>query len=281
MENLQQPLPSKKTDLHLIDVRLIEINDGFNVRRDYGNIDELVKSIRQNGIIQPFRCYRKNGIFFLIDGHRRHKACMVLVNEGVTIRVPVVTEGRNVSPEQRVIDMVTLNDGKRLNPLEEAEAVNRLLKYGLTETEISLKIGKTLTYISNLKLLHSAPEKIKIMVRSEQVSSTLLLKLMRDTDDFEELQDLIHSAFLGATNGDTESVKKITHKDIQKAQKKTNSVSALKKALKFADKKELALNPEKVELYQFARNIIDGSYTQQQLLDMFFGNSDENENFLH
>ena len=97
--------------------------------------------------------------------------------------------------------MIMLNEGKRLNPLEEAEAVNRLLKYGLKEVEISKKIGKSLVYISNLKLLQSAPEKIKIMVRSEQISSTLLLTLIRETDNFDDLQDLIHTAFLAAAEG--------------------------------------------------------------------------------
>lgn len=271
MNNESEKLSNKKTDLHMIDVRTITVQDNFNVRRDYGNMGELTESIRQNGVLQPLRCYRRNGEFILVDGHRRLKACLKIIEEdNVSMRVSVVTEGRNVSPEQRVIDMITLNEGKRLNPLEEAEAVSRLLNYGLQEVEVSHKIGKTLTYISNLKLIHSAPEKIKVMVRSEQISSTLLMQLMRDTTDFEELQDLIHTAFLSVAEGKPEKDVKITNKDIQKVQKKSNSVSALKKALKFAQKQELPLNAEKVELYEFACALIDGKYTKEQLLEMFF-----------
>lgn len=272
MEKSEQPiLPSKKTDLHLVDIRNIKIEDGFNVRRDYGDISELKELIRANGLLNPIRCRRKGGDFILIDGHRRHKACMQLFEEdGVEMRVQVVTEGRNVSPEQRVIDMIMLNEGKRLNPLEEAEAISRLLKYGLEEIEISKKIGKSLVYISNLKLLHSAPEKIKVMVRSEQISSTLLLKLMRETSDFDELQDLIHTAFLSVVSVGEDAPVKITNKDIQKSQKKNNSVSALRKALKFAEKKELVVNPDHEELYNFAVSIIEGEYTKEKLLEMFF-----------
>jgi ParB family chromosome partitioning protein len=272
----QQPLPSKKTDIHLVDITTVKIEEGFNVRRDYGDIDELAESIKENGVLQPLRCYKKNGEFVLVDGHRRHRACMKLVKEeGIQIRVKVVTEGRGVSPEQRIIDMMMLNEGKRLNPLEEAEAVNRLLNYGLEETEVSKKIGKSLVYISNLKLLNSAPEKIKVMVRSEQISSTLLLKLMRETNDFEELQDLIHTAFLAANEGNTEEPVKVTQKHVKKAQNKTNSVSALKKAFKVAEKQELVVNPQHEELYKFAKAIIDGDYTKENLLALFFKPSED------
>jgi ParB/RepB/Spo0J family partition protein len=265
-----EPMKSKKTDLHLVDIRIIEIQEGFNIRTDYGDMEGLVSSIREHGVIQPLRCFRKDGRYFLIDGHRRHKACMVLVDEGIDIRVAVVTEGKQVSQEQRVIDMMTLNEGKRLNPLEEAEAVNRLLNYGLQEIEISKKIGKTLTYISNLKLLYSAPEKIKMMVRSEQISSTLLLKLMRDTSDFDELQNLIHTTFTSISGVVGEKPVKITSKHVQKVQKKTNSVSALRKAFKLADKKALAVNPLNEKTYAFAKAIIDGEYTKDELIKMFF-----------
>lgn len=278
----QQPLETRKTDIHLVDVRNITVQDGFNVRKDYGEADGsfewLKNNIKENGVKNPIRCYRKNGKYILVDGHRRIRACMQLLKEeGIEMRVRVNLEEKGTSREQRVIDMMTLNEGKRLNPLEEAEAVNRLIQYGLEEIEISKKIGKTLTYISNLKLLQSAPEHIKKMVRSEQISSTLLLELMRETEDFDQLQLLIGKAYTNvATQGGGRPVK-ITKKDINKAQKKNNSVSALKKAFKTASKGNYGLKLEKKELFDFATDIIEGKYTKEDLMKMFFEESEDDK----
>lgn len=272
-------LEDKKKDLFLVDVTTIKIEDGFNVRTDYGDIEWLKESIRENGVIQALRCRKTNGEYVLIDGHRRHRACMMLVEEGVQVRVPVMMCGKSTSPEQRIIEMMTLNEGKRLNPVEEAEGINRLLNYGLSDSEISKKIGKTLSHVSSMKTLHNLPTRIKNMVRDEKITATLLISLMRETKDVDELEKLIASGQnvlnneideLEKASGESSKQKKITKKHIDMAKKKTNSVSALKKAFAFAKKSKLIVREDNNELHVFAKKIISGELSKEDLIWMLF-----------
>ncbi len=276
----QQPpteiLKAQRKDLYHVDVREIEVVDGFNVRTDYGDMGWLIDNIRENGVKNPVRAYKLDGKWHLIDGHRRHKACMILVDEGLNIRIPVVSEGKGVSAEQRIVDMICLNDGKRLNPLEEAEAINRLSNYGLSDTEISKKTSKTLVYISNLALLSSAPTKIKNFIKSEQISPTLVMAILREEDNFDNATVLIEKAYSGVVNG-MEPKGKITKKDIDKAKNKTNSYSALKKSFKYAQREELSLRKGMETQYEFAQKIINGDYSREEIIHMFFENAEDSE----
>lgn len=275
-DSKQQPmLDTKRKDLFFVDVRLIEVVKGFNVRKDYGDIQELADSIGEHGVRVPIRAYKQGDKFYLVDGHRRLMASKLNLKEGDEMRIPLILEPRKLSDEQRIVDMIYLNEGKKLNPLEEAEAISRLSKFGLTDTEISKKISKTLVYITNLKLLHQAPEKIKKMIISEQISATLVLKILRETDDFNSASALIQDAFKGAVIGSGEKTR-ITQKDVSKTQKKNNSFSALKKSFKTANKNDMTIKAGKEEMFTFALKIIEGGYSKEELLEMFFVNQKKN-----
>ena len=56
-----ETLKTKKTDLMMIDPRNIIVDESFNVRSDYGNIDELSKSIVEVGQLEPIMVAEQRG----------------------------------------------------------------------------------------------------------------------------------------------------------------------------------------------------------------------------
>lgn len=220
-------LKEKRTDLTTCDVRQIVIKDGFNVREDYGDIGELAASIKENGIMQPLRGYRDGDSIVIIDGHRRHKALMLLFAEGTAMHVPIKVVKKPTDFEM-VVQMFTMNEGKHLTSMEQSEAVNRLAKYGYSDKEIATMLGKTQATICNLRLLASLPKKMKTLVTSGKVSSSLVMDMVRNMSDgqtvetlTDELETLVELKKETATPTESGKVSKkdgkITKKDLKGA----------------------------------------------------------------
>lgn len=164
---------------------------GGNVRTDYGNADgsfqELVNSIRENGIKVPLRAYRNpenKEQWIAIDGHRRLKAAMILVEEGATMMAQVISvDARTITDEQLVIDMVVTNSGKPLSPLEMAEAVRRMLQYGYSNKDVAAKFGFPRHLVKNLEVLGLAPKRLRDLVHEKKVSYSLIVQILKECKD--------------------------------------------------------------------------------------------------
>ena len=171
------------------------------------------------------------------------------------------------SEEQRIIDVMICNDGKNLNPLEEAEVINRLINFGLKEREISKRTGKSMVYISNLKLLYYAPQKIKNLINENVVSATLAMSILREYDDYSEAVKVIQGGVELATS---EGKDKVMKKDIERSLGKSNSFAELKKSFKYAEKEERKVKEDRMEFYSFAKQIIAGDFSKEDFDSFFF-----------
>lgn len=118
------------------------------------NLDELVESIREHGVIQPLIVRLVRGKYELIAGERRWRASTKLGLE----QVPVIV--REAS-DRDVLEMALIENLQRedLDPLEEAEAYARLAKdFGLRQEEIAQRVGKNRATVSNaIRLLDLDP----------------------------------------------------------------------------------------------------------------------------
>jgi ParB family transcriptional regulator, chromosome partitioning protein len=113
-------------------------------------LEELARSIRSSGIVQPLVARRIGNRFQLIAGERRWRAAQ---RAGLT-RVPVVA--RNV-PEEMALEMTLVENLQRedLNPIEQAHAFQRLTdEFHLTQEQVADRTGKDRATIANaLRLL--------------------------------------------------------------------------------------------------------------------------------
>lgn len=254
-------LATKRSDILHIDPRIIQVEDGFNVRVDYGDIQALSISIAENGVRVPLRGYKKGDGYVITDGHRRYKAIMLLVEQGTEIRVPMLTE-KNPSVEQRIIDMYICNDGKKLTPLEEAEIVKRLHTLGLTSKEIATKLGCTEAHVCNMRAIADLPTKLKNRIKGNEISSTLVLTVMRGNKQLtvDEITTKVEQ-ILDKAKG---TGKKVTKKDIDTEMQKINSVNILKNIIRNTGEAMCT----KKELYAFCKALVENQLTDTDIKEL-------------
>ena len=118
---------------------------------DEDALNELAKSIRQHGIIQPLVLRKVGNKYEIIAGERRYKASYIA---GLT-KVPavIIDLNDNESAEVAIVENI---QRKNLSPIEEAKSYKKLLDRGyLTQDELASRMGKTQGFISNkLRLLN-------------------------------------------------------------------------------------------------------------------------------
>jgi len=264
----EKKVPRK--DYRLFTVYDIQVEEGFNPRQDFGDIDELARDISVNGVLVPLHGFIKKGDtkYTLTDGHRRFMAAQIVQknNPDIELRIPLIAH-KVMSEEQRLFNVLSFNGGKNLNPLEESDVVNRLINFGMNDKEIIKRTGMTSVYISNLKLLYSCPQKIKNLISSSVVTATLAMDVLRNSKSFEEAVEIIEK---GVSFAKSEGKEKLVKKDLEKSQGKVNSYSAMCKCFKSAAKNEKVVRQDRIELYDFATKIINGNFTKEDFEEFFY-----------
>jgi ParB family chromosome partitioning protein len=123
---------------------------------DEGKIDELARSIRANGMIQPIVVRKVDDGFEIVAGERRWRASQ----RAGLLKVPVVV--RDI-PEDRLLAAALIENIQRedLNPIEEAHAYRRLAdEYHLTQEQIAESVSKDRSSIANHLRLLKLPQEV-------------------------------------------------------------------------------------------------------------------------
>lgn len=118
---------------------------------------DLVDSIREHGVLEPLVVAKTPAGFQIIAGERRWRASKLA---GLT-HVPAII--RETSPKG-MLEMALVENVQRvdLNPLDRAKGFERLMnEFGLTTSEIAVRIGKSVAYVSNSLRLLSLPDALK------------------------------------------------------------------------------------------------------------------------
>ncbi len=130
-------------------------------------LDELSRSIRSSGIVQPLVVRRKANRYQLIAGERRWRAAQ----RAELPRVPVVV--RDV-PEGMAMEMTLVENLQRedLNPIEQAHAFQRLTdEFHLTQEQVAERTGKDRTTIANAVRLLKLEVPIQELVEEGRVTA--------------------------------------------------------------------------------------------------------------
>ena len=120
-------------------------------------LEDMARSIRQQGIIQPLLVRKDNNGYELIAGERRLRAAKKAGLKQVPILVKTLTDTDML--EMSIVENVQRSD---LNPLEEAEAYHRLItEFGLTQDQAADRVGKSRSSVANFLRLRQLPGQIK------------------------------------------------------------------------------------------------------------------------
>ncbi len=131
-------------------------------------LEELARSIEENGLLQPILVREYGaGRYQIIAGERRFRACKIA---GIT-EIPTIILDKD---DRKVAEISLIENIQRenLNPVEEALAFRALKdEYGLTQEDVSDKVGKSRSAIANSIRLLDLPTPVLEMVASGELSA--------------------------------------------------------------------------------------------------------------
>ncbi len=262
--------------------------DPDNERMDYGDLSDL-ESIRENGILEPLLCYKSKedgqDVYFVVNGSRRLAFMSRLMDEGTEIAAPVRTfdPTKHYNKEQLVIQRFLRNEGKPFTPLEKAKSVGKLINFGWEEKTIAGKLGMSVAWVNDMRLLDNAPEKLKALVLTKQLSATLAVQqikrglsdvLVADIEagkfaDKSVEDELPFAPAPGELSKSPGKRAKITQSVIDGD--KVNSLKELKNFRKFIDtaEEEFLMSDCRREAYIFILKVLDNEVTDKQILNWF------------
>lgn len=207
-----------------VDPRKLMITPGYNVR-DFTTpaaqaaLNVLKEAIReQGGVHTPLRVRMSGTEMHIVEGHRRHKAVMELIAEGMEIQsIPAVAEERHTDDAERTLGLIISNSGEPLTEPEKAEVVRRLKAMGWTNDKICNRLGyKTEQTIANFELWLGAPSAVKAAVASGVMAYSTAVEIARAADGDEAKA----AATLKAAKASAKKrgAKKVTSQDLPKGQ---------------------------------------------------------------
>lgn len=130
-------------------------------------LNELASSIAEHGVLQPLIVRpTPDGGYQLVAGERRWRAARIA---GLT-EVPVIVKTLTDS-EVSVIALIENLQRENLNPMEEAEGIQKLIdEFDFTQEQAAQKLGKSRSALTNTLRLMSLPEKVRDLVSDDFLS---------------------------------------------------------------------------------------------------------------
>ena len=168
IEDAEQGKVAPAAAINEISIEKIEVNP-FQPRKNFDeeSLKELASSIREIGIIQPITVRKVNGdTFQLITGERRFKASIMAGLETIPAYV-------RMAEDQNMLELALVENIQRedLDSIEVAISYQRLLEeVNLTQENLSERVGKKRSTISNYLRLLKLPAEIQLGIRDRLIS---------------------------------------------------------------------------------------------------------------
>ena len=145
---------------------------------DEDSLMELADSIRQFGILQPLLVQKKKDYYEIIAGERRWRAAkMAGLKE-----IPIVIKDLS---DQEIMEVALIENIQRedLNPIEEAQAYQRLIKeYNYKQDELAERVSKSRVAVTNSMRLLKLDERVQKMIIDDMISAGHARALLAITD---------------------------------------------------------------------------------------------------
>jgi ParB family chromosome partitioning protein len=188
----------------------------FQPRKEFdeAKLNDLARSIRQYGVIQPLTVTRKEvekpdgGLateYELIAGERRLRAAKLAGVASVPVLIRTGLDDDKTKLELAIIENLQRED---LNPIDRAKAFDQLTKqFGFKHTEVAEKVGKSREYVSNTIRLLLLPQSMQDALSEGKISEGHTRPLLMLSSRPEEQEVLFREITLKRlTVRDTESI---------------------------------------------------------------------------
>lgn len=164
-----------KVTIFRVDPNKITFEEGFNLREAGKDLDQhiehLYEAMKAGAFVPPVDVSVVDGQIIARDGHCRTKAAQKLRSE-VPDYTLEVRQFRGNDADAVLHMLGTGSGGKPLSPLEQGKGYLRLIKFGLTATEIAKKLGVSRPTVDNGITLAEAPVELQKMITTGETSAT-------------------------------------------------------------------------------------------------------------
>jgi ParB family transcriptional regulator, chromosome partitioning protein len=186
LDALLSQAPDRNEREGLVDVPVAEVHPNpLQPRKAFepSALDELARSIKASGVIQPVIVRRITGGYQLIAGERRWRAARAA---GLTQIPAIVREATDAQAlELALVENLLRED---LNPMEEAEAYQRLIaEFSWTQEELGGRVGRDRSSIANSLRLLRLPGEIQDDLRAGRLTMGHARAILALTEEREQL----------------------------------------------------------------------------------------------
>ncbi len=182
------PAPAEEQGSRVLKVRVTEIianTDQPRLTFGHQELEDLMNSIKEHGILQPLTVTpRASGGYELIAGERRLRAAKMVGLE----RVPVIVR-ETPNNEKLILALIENIQREDLNAMEEANGYRRLMdEFGLTQEDVSKKVGKARSTVANCVRLLDLPQEIKDAIAAGVIAAGSARAILALKDDESRLK---------------------------------------------------------------------------------------------
>lgn len=218
----------------VLEVRINEVEPNSQQPRkvfDEDKLEVLAESIKEHGIVQPIIVKAKGTRYVIIAGERRWRAAKIADLK----KIPVIV--KDITPRE-IMEIALIENLQRedLNPIEEAEAFQRLIEeHSLTQEEVAKVVGRSRAAIANSVRLLSLTEPIKEMLSDGRLTSGHARALVTISE--KKRQNELANTII-ERNLNVRDVEKLVASEGKKRKKSTNQKKTSKEAIAMADLEE-------------------------------------------
>ena len=158
---------NKKEQSNLIPPEKINLTN-FQTRKrfDKESLEQLARSIRENGLIQPIILRKKKNNYELIAGERRLRAAQIIKLD----KIPSIILDAD---DKKAFELGLIENLQRedLSPIEEANGYKRLMdEFNYTQEQLAKVVSKSRSHIANLLRIINLPEEVKKFILDGKLS---------------------------------------------------------------------------------------------------------------
>lgn len=262
----------KKGEYWFVDSRRLIEEEGFNRREDYGDVQQLAREIKAQGLdsLPPLTCFKRGENYVVLRGHRRLRALRILEKDGEILMVRILLERKGYSKEKRLLDQVTENEGKPFTPWEQAKVFRDLRNLGWSAQDIGERSKRSIVYVRRLLSLADAPQKLINLVRQGRVKATFAMDMIAEG----RVDELIEKAEKNQLPANPEGEQELFPPEVSphppritRAALRPNSVKIFKKWIPQADEKKMS--PEKAKFFVWLKQMLEGELTEEDFNKFF------------
>ena len=192
VESIEKQIYDSASNEEIIEVNLDELRPNpYQPRKvfDENALNELAESIKEHGVFQPVIIKKSIKGYEIIAGERRVRASKLAGKTTIPAIIRTFTD-------EQMMEIALLENLQRenLNAMEEAKAYELMLNnLHLTQEELSKKVGKSRSHITNMLGLLKLPDDVQNLVVSNDISMghARVLSKLSDEEEIKKLANEI------------------------------------------------------------------------------------------